>query len=160
MSLPNSNYEQITRNILIDGDDDSPYYDGLSYCHCSNLNSSYDQTCTTKVCFNYMTLTECLKCSSTFCQNNKFQKMFSMKLDVRVVENKGCGLFCLEDIQSHQFIKEYVGEIVSSQELQKRFVLFQFLLTNSLLSLCLSLSLSLSHSLSLCLSLSHSLTQE
>jgi hypothetical protein len=151
MSSP-SNYEQITRNIVIDGNDDSPYYDGHSSCNCSNLSSNYDQTCTTKACFNYMTLTECIKCSSSLCQNNKFQKLVSVKLDVRSVEHKGYGLFALEDINAQQFIKEYVGEIVSSNELQRRFeALF--------LSVSVSLSLSVFPSLTPTLSPSDSFVE-
>lgn len=121
-------YEEIIKNIIIDSNDDSPYYDGSSICQCSsskssnnNNNNNIDMTCTTNKCLNYATLTECIKCSN-YCQNNKFQKLISVKLEVRNVENKGHGLFCLEDIKNHQFIKEYVGELVSEKELLRRFL--------------------------------------
>ena len=129
------NYEQITRNIVIDGNDDNPDYDGsISYCTCHLLHSSLQQTCTSGQCFNYATLTECIKCSSNSCQNNKFTKLYSKKLEVRPVEKKGYGLFCLEDIEKGgDFIKEYVGELISTKEFVRRF--FSSLLLNYLSSL-------------------------
>jgi hypothetical protein len=115
------NYEQITRSIVVDGNDDNPDYDGsISYCTCHQHPPP--QTCTTELCFNYATLTECLKCSSSHCQNNKFTKLYSKKLEVRPVEHKGYGLFCLEDIErGGEFIKEYVGELISTKEFIRRF---------------------------------------
>jgi SET domain-containing protein len=123
MTALSLNYEQITRNVIVDGNDDSPYYDGsISLCNCHNHPPP--QTCTTEICFNYATLTECLQCSSTHCQNNKFTQLYSKKLEVRPVEHKGHGLFCLEDIErGGDFIREYVGELITTKEFVKRFFL-------------------------------------
>lgn len=109
-------YEEIKKNIIIDSNDDSPYYDHYSLCKCQYLN---DSTCQTNQCINYVTLTECIKCSNK-CQNNKFQKNISIQLEVKEVLNKGYGLFCLENVNKKQFIKEYVGELVSEKELIRR----------------------------------------
>jgi hypothetical protein len=112
-------FQEISRNILLDGNDDSPYYERdetSNTCGCSHTS---DRSCTTSRCLNYATLTECIRCSSE-CQNKKFQTNCSIKLDVRNCNEKGNGLFCLEDLKKGQFVKEYVGEIVSEKELQKR----------------------------------------
>lgn len=131
LSPSSLNYEEITRNFIVDGNDDSPYYDGsISYCTCHKQYPLNNQTCTTSLCYNYATLTECIKCYSNSCQNNKFTKFYTKKLEIRPVENKGIGLFCLEDITGGEFIKEYVGELVSSKELQRR-SLFLFLFLES-----------------------------
>ena len=127
MSSSSLQYEEINKNLSIDANDESDnYYENNSICSCQ---FSSDLSCTTNQCLNYATLTECIKCSN-LCQNNKFQRNYSIKLEVRSVEKKGYGLFCLEDIKSHQFIKEYVGELVSEKELLRR---SEFLLSSDLI---------------------------
>lgn len=113
------NFELITKSVPVDSDDKSPEADDDDTCACQS--KSQRSTCTTNACLNYATLTECTKCSA-WCQNNRIQK--HRKADIQVLESgpKGYGLFALENIHPGQFIREYVGELVSSKELKRRYI--------------------------------------
>lgn len=115
-------FQIINKNTLVDADDLADDADIDSSCGCS---SHQDKSCSTNACINYATLTECISCSQ-FCQNRRFQSSKAVKVTVKSVGEKGFGLFPLEDVRKGQFVGEYVGELISAKELQRRSVRFSF----------------------------------
>lgn len=64
---------------------------------------------------------ECTKslCSPK-CTNNQIQKRIWKKVKCKNAENKGRGLYAEEDIQKGDFVIEYVGEVLSNQQMEDR----------------------------------------
>ena len=103
--------------------DDRATEDYSSECSCkvSNDDNGNSVKCNDNSCVNWATLTECTKCDSSTCQNQRIQRGLIKSLEVMEVEGKGFGLFSREEmIHKGEFIREYVGELVSKQELEKR----------------------------------------
>lgn len=113
--FPWQNFELIERSICVDANDISPDSD-ISRMKCGCKSG----TCSDTTCQNYATLTECLKCTNPSCKNNRIQKQSNANIEVRETKPKGYGLFALESIKSGQFIREYIGEVISTKELSKR----------------------------------------
>lgn len=54
------------------------------------------------------------------CKNQRFQKGLHTEVEVKETETKGFGLFAKKRIEQDAFIIEYVGQIVSEEELGQR----------------------------------------
>lgn len=75
-------------------------------------------------CVNASLYIECQadKCpAKERCQNQCFQKGPQFKTKIMRTESKGWGLYALENIPSQHFIIEYVGEVINTDEFERRF---------------------------------------
>ena len=105
-------------------------YEELAICNCltkpngTTVDENGDRICCfdKEFCLNAATMTECNRahCNYDMCQNQFFTKRSFAKLDVKETPGKGHGLFTKQDLKSRQFIREYVGEIISAKELALR----------------------------------------
>jgi SET domain-containing protein len=117
-------YEEIEKSVRVDADDRATD-DYSTQCTCRVTTDSEGNSirCSDESCVNWITQTECVKCDQDTCQNQRIQRGMIKKLEVLEVEGKGFGLFCNEDvIRKGEYIREYVGELVSKVELEKRSV--------------------------------------
>lgn len=77
-------------------------------------------------CINRLTLIECVNglCGSCGddCQNQRFQKRQYADIAVFQTEMKGYGVRAETDIEAHQFIYEYMGEVIEEEEFRERLV--------------------------------------
>lgn len=78
-------------------------------------------------CINRLTLIECVNglCShscGTDCQNQRFQKRQYADVSVFQTKKKGYGVRADADIEPHQFIYEYIGEVIPEVEFRERMV--------------------------------------
>lgn len=73
-------------------------------------------------CFNRMLLIECSpKCAvGNRCTNQRFQKHENSSCNIFKTEKKGYGLIATSDIPAGAFIMEYVGEVLNSEQFEKR----------------------------------------
>lgn len=73
-------------------------------------------------CWNRVTSVECDKSCKLgeFCSNQRFQKFENAPCTVFITEKKGYGLFASKRIPKNTFIMEFVGEVVSAAEFNKR----------------------------------------
>ncbi|CAM9293989.1 unnamed protein product, partial [Discosporangium mesarthrocarpum] len=78
-------------------------------------------TCYDDACVNFATMQECPRgqCHRT-CQNQRIQRGQEAKVEVFEAEGKGWGLKVMEAVAKGRFIIEYVGEIITRKELDKR----------------------------------------
>lgn len=90
-------------------------------CKCS---PNYPNQCGPgKGCINYESAVECeANCpAGENCQNHVFTKGFKSKVQIEFFESKGYGVVIQEKIPCDTFIIEYVGELIDSNEFNKRF---------------------------------------
>ncbi|XP_030759149.1 uncharacterized protein LOC115884634 isoform X2 [Sitophilus oryzae] len=74
-------------------------------------------------CINRLLMTECdpdVCLAGTRCRNQVFQKREYMPVIPYKTQGRGWGLKCLTPIKNGQFIIEYVGELIDSEEYQRR----------------------------------------
>lgn len=73
-------------------------------------------------CINYLMKVECGKnCKAGGkCQNQRFEKAIYPKTKIKMTDGRGRGLFAKEPIAEHQFVMEYVGEIIDEHEYKRR----------------------------------------
>lgn len=114
-------FELISKNVMVDATDISPDGAHNHSCHCPS-----GSTCTSNACDNYATLIECTNCSP-HCKNNRIQRRRYADIFVQETILKGHGLFCNEDLETGQFITEYVGELCSKKEFMKRCARFDYI---------------------------------
>lgn len=74
-------------------------------------------------CENYALSIECnANCpAKENCQNQRFAKRIYPKLQLKHFDSKGWGLIALEHIPCDTFIIEYVGDVIDSEEFNRRF---------------------------------------
>ena len=89
------------------------FSDGVN--HACNENSD---------CINRLTLIECVNtlcdtCGDN-CQNQRFQKKEYADISVFQTKMKGYGVRANKDIDAHQFIYEYKGEVIAEEEFRDR----------------------------------------
>jgi hypothetical protein len=115
-------YEEIEKSVRVDTDDRATEdYSCECSCKLTKNSDGHSIKCSDSSCVNWITQTECEKCDRDTCQNQRIQRGVIKNLDVINVEGKGFGLFCNEEvIRKGEFIREYVGELVSKVELEKR----------------------------------------
>eukprot|EP00752_Nemacystus_decipiens_P004070 g3725.t1 len=93
-------------------------------CNCMPVGGDPGApTCYDDQCHNYATMQECRKdrCHPG-CRNQRIQKRENAKVEVFEAAGKGMGLKLLEPVSKGQFIAEYVGEIITRKELNKRMI--------------------------------------
>ncbi|XP_076253540.1 nuclear receptor binding SET domain protein [Rhynchophorus ferrugineus] len=74
-------------------------------------------------CINRLLMTECdpeICAATTNCWNQAFQKREYVPVVPCKTQGRGWGLKCLAPIKKGQFIIEYVGELIDSEEYQRR----------------------------------------
>ncbi|KAJ1926232.1 hypothetical protein IWQ60_003982 [Tieghemiomyces parasiticus] len=95
-------------------------------CQCSldSKNNDVSYACgENSDCINRILYIECKRNScpvANFCQNRRFQK--KAYADVKLVKTrlKGFGLAAAADLPRGQFVREYIGEVVSKSQFMKR----------------------------------------
>ncbi|KAK1415043.1 hypothetical protein QVD17_30812 [Tagetes erecta] len=91
-------------------------------CECKLDPDKTELACGER-CLNVLTNTECTPgycpCGS-YCQNQRFQKSEYAKTKLFKTEGRGWGLLADENIKAGQFIIEYCGEVISSEEAKLR----------------------------------------
>lgn len=77
-------------------------------------------------CINRATRIECVgDCGcGPECQNQRFQRKEYAKVSVIQTEKKGFGLRAETDLEPHQFIFEYIGEIINEVQFRRRMLLY------------------------------------
>ncbi|CAM9641707.1 unnamed protein product, partial [Ectocarpus fasciculatus] len=91
-------------------------------CNCTPISGDPNSpTCYDDQCHNYATMQECRKdqCNRG-CRNQRIQKRENAQVEVFQADGKGMGLKVVEPVSKGQFIAEYVGEIITRKELNKR----------------------------------------
>lgn len=93
-------------------------------CTCLDLEKREQFACGAKAnCINRALFVECrpqdCPCGSR-CQNQRFQRKEYKPVHVVKTPGKGHGLQCQVDLRPGDFVIEYVGEVVSQSQMQKR----------------------------------------
>lgn len=77
-------------------------------------------------CINRLTLIECVNelCGScgNDCQNQRFQKQEYADISIFRTQKKGYGVRANRDIQAHDFIYEYIGEVIPEDKFRDRMI--------------------------------------
>lgn len=108
-----ANFEEICDNVYRIK---KPIETSATPCLCEKFYSNCEQFCR-----NRGLLIECGSCFfGEKCKNKRIQSKENAKMLLAPTELKGLGIFADENIMADQFIVEYVGEIVSHQQLVKR----------------------------------------
>ncbi|KAJ1951668.1 hypothetical protein EC988_003983, partial [Linderina pennispora] len=124
-------FEVIDKNVLVRVTTDGTKHEESIPCHC-HYNPSRDartQACgENSDCINRLVQMECnpLTCPcGSYCLNRRFQKR--QYAEVRLIDagRKGFGMQALTDLESGQFVMEYMGEIVSTAQFRKRARVYQ-----------------------------------
>lgn len=113
-----SNYEPILKNIYVCRDELKLRPHELPRCSCKE-----GQRCTPNDCENSSVFIECSpeRCSlGKDCQNQRFQKRQYAGIRPARCGAKGWGIFADLPISAGQFVIEYVGEVIDSEELEIR----------------------------------------
>ncbi|RKP37483.1 hypothetical protein BJ085DRAFT_31547 [Dimargaris cristalligena] len=79
-------------------------------------------------CINRILYIECKRdaCSvGGYCQNRRFQKKSYANVKLIKTQLKGFGLAAAENLESGQFIMEYIGEVVSKTQFNKRTQIYE-----------------------------------
>jgi hypothetical protein len=95
----------------------------ISECQCKAQDSEdMKNICNTETCLNRQMQEECsAECGcGPECGNRKLQQREEPKLDVVQMELKGAGVVAEAAIPKGSFICEYVGEVISKEELDRR----------------------------------------
>lgn len=78
-----------------------------------------EKICKDNKCINYAIQTECIRCDPGCC-NSRIRNKEYANLAVKETPGKGHGLFAAEDLRKQQFLREYVGELISPDEFDRR----------------------------------------
>ena len=118
-------YETIETNIYqYDGLGETSYQESMS-CDCKpNITDGKNFACgEDSDCINRMTSMECTNddcnCGDE-CGNQRFQRREYADVDVFETEKKGFGIRIMESLEAHQFIYEYVGEVIDEPTFRNR----------------------------------------
>jgi len=114
-------FQKIKRNMYVNCSRPKIDRDMVSVCECFYVKDFIE--CGDRNCTNRTTLTECHKdyCEcKEHCKNQRFQKNQYAKTEVFKTGARGWGLRALEDIPAHEFVIEYVGEVITDDELVRR----------------------------------------
>lgn len=94
----------------------------IAVCECKFDPDNTNLACGER-CLNVLTNTECTPgyCPcGTYCKNQRFQKCEYAKTKFFKTEGRGWGLLADENIKAGQFVIEYCGEVISSEEAKER----------------------------------------
>ncbi|KAL0322708.1 UNVERIFIED_CONTAM: Histone-lysine N-methyltransferase ASHH1 [Sesamum angustifolium] len=94
----------------------------IAVCECK-YDACNPETACGETCLNVLTSTECTPgycpCGE-HCRNQKFQKCEYAKTKLFLTEGRGWGLLADQNMKAGQFIIEYCGEVISSEEAKQR----------------------------------------
>ena len=92
-------FELLTANVNFSGVDERvEKRDEYGHCECYRHYDYEDDilvTCLDSSCFNFVARTECVRCPSKKCNNQRFQNKDFKLVEVRPTPNEGHGLFAL-----------------------------------------------------------------
>ncbi|KAI3735806.1 hypothetical protein L6452_15322 [Arctium lappa] len=115
-------FTHITRNERSGRKQIKQKEEDIVVCECKFDFSKADLACGER-CLNVLTSTECTPgycpCGS-YCKNQRFQKSEYAKTKLFKTEGRGWGLLADQNIKAGQFIIEYCGEVISSDEAKER----------------------------------------
>ncbi|XP_024991743.1 histone-lysine N-methyltransferase ASHH1 isoform X1 [Cynara cardunculus var. scolymus] len=115
-------FTHITRNERSGRKQIKQKEEDIVVCECKFDFSKADLACGDR-CLNVLTSTECTPgycpCGS-YCKNQRFQKSEYAKTKLFKTEGRGWGLLADQNIKAGQFIIEYCGEVISSDEAKER----------------------------------------
>ncbi|XP_053667793.1 nuclear receptor binding SET domain protein [Anopheles marshallii] len=97
--------------------------DGVEDSVCRCQPDDDDPCGPTSACLNRAIFMECSSktCpAKERCSNQRFTKRMYPGLEVRNFANKGFGLVALDNLQNGQFVIEYVGEVINTEEFDRR----------------------------------------
>ncbi|KAM3360704.1 histone-lysine N-methyltransferase ASHH1 [Capsicum galapagoense] len=113
---------RITQNEFLGRKHKKLKEEDIAICVCKYDADDPESACG-EGCLNVQTSTECTpgycQCGET-CRNQRFQKCEYAKTKLFRTEGRGWGLLADENIKDGQFIIEYCGEVISSEEAKKR----------------------------------------
>lgn len=115
-------FTHITRNERSGRKQIKKKEEDIAVCECKLDPGKTELACGER-CLNVLTNTECTPghCPcGTYCKNQRFQKCEYAKTKLFKTEGRGWGLLADEDIKAGQFIIEYCGEVISSDEAKAR----------------------------------------
>ena len=119
-SAPWSQYFKITPHSIPVGDaNDIANTKSYETSKCSCRARGNEPTCYSGKCYNYAMQIECIDCGPT-CKNQRIQKNDIANFSVQETDQKGYGLFANEQLQADTYVVEYVGEIITLDELLRR----------------------------------------
>nr|XP_043607115.1 histone-lysine N-methyltransferase ASHH1 [Erigeron canadensis] len=115
-------FTHITRNERSGRKQIKKKEEDIAVCECKFDPGNANLSCGER-CLNVLTNTECTPgycpCGS-YCRNQRFQKFEYAKTKLFKTEGRGWGLLADENIKAGQFIIEYCGEVISSEEAKER----------------------------------------
>ena len=119
MSPWSKDFKVVSKSVFIGEADDIAEVDSYETIACSCLSKNDEPTCNTNRCCNYAMQVECIHCNP-HCTNKRIQSNKVADIVVKDAHGKGYGLFANEDLREGAYIREYVGEIVTLEELIRR----------------------------------------
>jgi len=115
-------FTYITQNDFLGRKHKKLKVEDIAICECKYDANDTDSACGER-CLNALTSTECTPgycpCGD-YCKNQRFQKSEYAKTKFFKTEGRGWGLLADESIKAGQFVIEYCGEVISSEEAQQR----------------------------------------
>src|SRR5687768_7404592 len=113
-------FQAIAESVVVsDGSNDSTNVKYTNTSRGCQQGFAGERTGCDNRCINYATQVECVRCREG-CPNKRILNKQYAKLDVLDTPGKGHGLFAAEDLTQHQFLMEYVGELISPEEFVRR----------------------------------------
>lgn len=115
-------FTHITRNERSGRKQIKKKEEDIAVCECQFNPGNSNLACGER-CLNVLTNTECTPgyCPcGTYCKNQRFQKSEYAKTKLFKTEGRGWGLLADENIKAGEFIIEYCGEVISSEEAKER----------------------------------------
>lgn len=113
-----NNFKEISENVYRAT---KPSVNGATPCGCDRFYSNCESFCRNK-CL----LIECGACFfGNNCKNKRIQSKIYPKMLLKPAQSKGLGVFADENLMEDQFIVEYIGEVVSQQQLVGRMAKYE-----------------------------------
>ncbi|KAI3459787.1 hypothetical protein Pfo_016450 [Paulownia fortunei] len=115
-------FVHITQNDFLGRKHKKLKEEDIAVCECKYDACNPESACG-ESCLNVLTSTECTPgychCGE-HCRNQKFQKCEYAKTKLFKTEGRGWGLLADQNMKGGQFIIEYCGEVISSEEAKQR----------------------------------------
>jgi hypothetical protein len=114
-------FTYIRTNVYVGRRKRALHCDQAAVCSCPQIDG--EPGCPPGQCLNRMTNVECcprLCPTGETCSNQRFQRREYAAVAPFKTARKGWGLIALEDLVPGQFVMEYVGEVISACEMQRR----------------------------------------
>lgn len=119
-----ASFEEHFNNIYHSRDLGESGQEEVMTCECrSEWDGTKNQACgKNSDCINRLTSVECVSdcnCGED-CQNRRFRLRQYSDIDVIMTKKKGYGIRANSDLESGQFVYEYVGEVIDEKKFRKR----------------------------------------